>query len=146
MLWPSNLHKASRVLYRASSRCADIQILTDLGVALAAAGSKKISSEEETYSDLSILIFYHNFKGIESQYAPFAPLVRAANASAAQASKPSSQELLPQENVDCDLHHTSLLLGFCWCYWAGQLRSCFLAVSVEIYSYQAVKAQRARQR
>ncbi|BDA45954.1 probable iron uptake system component EfeO [Coccomyxa sp. Obi] len=48
-------------------------------------GSKKISSEEETYSDLSVLIFYHNFKGIESQYKPFAPLVQAANASVAQA-------------------------------------------------------------
>ena len=49
-----------------------------------AAGSKKISSEEETYSDLSVLIFYHNFKGIQSQYEPFAPLVQAANASVAQ--------------------------------------------------------------
>nr|QOL01119.1 putative extracellular protein CSOL_045 [Pseudococcomyxa simplex] len=48
-------------------------------------GSKKISSEEETYSDLSVLIFYHNFKGIQSQYEPFAQLVQANNASTAQA-------------------------------------------------------------
>ena len=68
------------------------------------AGSKKISSEEETYSDLSVLIFYHNFKGIESQYKPFAPLVQAANASVAQVLfqlncmhiSSSSENLLPK--------------------------------------------------
>lgn len=33
--------------------------------------AKKISSEEETWSDLSIMIFRSNFRGIFSQYAPF---------------------------------------------------------------------------
>ena len=37
--------------------------------------AKKISSEEETYSDLSLLIFRENWKGIASQYFPFAGLV-----------------------------------------------------------------------
>lgn len=35
--------------------------------------AKKISSEEETSSDLSLLIFYNNWKGILSQVAPFCP-------------------------------------------------------------------------
>ena len=34
--------------------------------------AKKISSEEETWSDQSILIFANNWKGIYSQYKPFA--------------------------------------------------------------------------
>ncbi|MEM6500560.1 MAG: EfeM/EfeO family lipoprotein [Cyanobacteria bacterium P01_C01_bin.89] len=34
--------------------------------------AKKISSEEETWSDQSILIFDNNWKGIYSQYKPFA--------------------------------------------------------------------------
>ncbi len=38
-------------------------------------GSKKISSEEETWSDQSMLIFKHNIIGIFSQYQPFAPHV-----------------------------------------------------------------------
>lgn len=33
--------------------------------------AKKISSEEETWSDLSLIIFHHNFLGIQSQFAPF---------------------------------------------------------------------------
>lgn len=33
--------------------------------------SKKISSEEETYSDGSLIIFRHNFRGIYSQFRPF---------------------------------------------------------------------------
>lgn len=33
--------------------------------------AKKISSEEEMWSDLSLLIFYNNYKGIYSQAAPF---------------------------------------------------------------------------
>lgn len=37
--------------------------------------AKKISSEEETWSDLSLLIFRENWKGIFSQYAPFAKLL-----------------------------------------------------------------------
>ncbi len=38
-------------------------------------GSKKISSEEETWSDQTLLIFKHNIIGIYSQYEPFAPHV-----------------------------------------------------------------------
>ena len=34
-------------------------------------GAKKISSEEETYSDNSVLIFYNNFVGIRHAVAPF---------------------------------------------------------------------------
>lgn len=37
--------------------------------------SKKISSEEETWSDQSMLIFKHNWIGIWSQYEPYAPVV-----------------------------------------------------------------------
>lgn len=39
--------------------------------------SKKISSEEETWSDQSMLIFKHNWIGIWSQYEPYAPVVVA---------------------------------------------------------------------
>jgi iron uptake system component EfeO len=35
--------------------------------------SKKISSEEETWSDLSLVIFRHNFIGVQSQFAGFTP-------------------------------------------------------------------------
>ncbi|MCS7063638.1 MAG: EfeM/EfeO family lipoprotein [Methylacidiphilales bacterium] len=38
--------------------------------------AKKISSEEETFSDQTLLIFKHNWIGIHSQYKPFHPLVR----------------------------------------------------------------------
>ncbi|MGP1345606.1 MAG: EfeM/EfeO family lipoprotein [Phycisphaerales bacterium] len=44
--------------------------------------AKKISSEEETWSDQSLLIFRHNWEGIWSQ---FAPMVDAANAARAGA-------------------------------------------------------------
>lgn len=37
--------------------------------------AKKISSEEETWSDQSLLIFRHNWIGVMSQFVPFAPLV-----------------------------------------------------------------------
>lgn len=47
--------------------------------------AKKISSEEETYSDQSILIYHNNFLGIENAVAPFIPAVRAANATVADA-------------------------------------------------------------
>lgn len=40
--------------------------------------AKKISSEEETWSDQSLLIFKHNWIGIYSQFKPFARLVEAA--------------------------------------------------------------------
>ncbi len=37
--------------------------------------AKKISSEEETWSDQSLLIFKENWNGIYSQYKPFIPVV-----------------------------------------------------------------------
>merc|ERR1712078_559272 len=39
--------------------------------------AKKISSEEETYSDLSNVIFANNFKGIRGVVTPFKDLVKA---------------------------------------------------------------------
>ncbi len=42
-------------------------------------GAKKISSEEETWSDQSILIFRENWQGIYSQYRPFAPAIAKSN-------------------------------------------------------------------
>lgn len=45
-------------------------------------GAKKMSSEEETYSDMSVLIFHNNFLGVMSQYEPFSPLVAAADSEA----------------------------------------------------------------
>jgi iron uptake system component EfeO len=45
--------------------------------------SKKITSEEETWSDQSILIFKENWKGVYSQYQPFTPLIAAKNATLA---------------------------------------------------------------
>jgi iron uptake system component EfeO len=42
-------------------------------------GAKKISSEEETWSDQSILIFRENWQGIYSQYRPFAPAIAKIN-------------------------------------------------------------------
>jgi iron uptake system component EfeO len=42
-------------------------------------GAKKISSEEETWSDQSILIFKANWEGIYSQYRPFAPAIAKIN-------------------------------------------------------------------
>ena len=46
-------------------------------------GAKKISSEEETYSDQSILIFYNNFVGIREAAAPFIATLRSSNTSLA---------------------------------------------------------------
>lgn len=40
--------------------------------------AKKISSEEETWSGKSLMIFYNNWLGAYSQLAPFARMVRAA--------------------------------------------------------------------
>ncbi|MGF1575482.1 MAG: EfeM/EfeO family lipoprotein [Cyanophyceae cyanobacterium] len=48
-------------------------------------GAKKISSEEETWSDQSILIFRENWQGILSQYQPFESLVQEKDNAAAQA-------------------------------------------------------------
>lgn len=45
--------------------------------------SKKVSSEEETWSDQSMLIFKHNWIGIWSQYEPFAAEVGAVDPSLA---------------------------------------------------------------
>lgn len=39
--------------------------------------AKKISSEEETWSDLSLIIFRHNFLGVQSQLAGFKPALGA---------------------------------------------------------------------
>ena len=47
--------------------------------------AKKISSEEETYSDQSILIFYNNFEGIEQAVLPFMATYMAADPSSAEA-------------------------------------------------------------
>lgn len=46
-----------------------------LGVMLEVA-AKKISSEEETFSDLSLMIFHNNWMGGYSQILPFAEMVR----------------------------------------------------------------------
>ncbi|MEM9066063.1 MAG: EfeM/EfeO family lipoprotein [Planctomycetota bacterium] len=45
--------------------------------------SKKISSEEETWSDQTLLIFRHNWIGIYSQFEPFRDLVERTQAGAA---------------------------------------------------------------
>lgn len=47
--------------------------------------AKKISSEEETWSDQSLLIFRDNWDGIYSQFQPFATLLEAKDAAAAKA-------------------------------------------------------------
>ena len=47
--------------------------------------AKKISSEEETWSDQSLLIFRHNWIGVYSQYKPFDALVRARNPETSEA-------------------------------------------------------------
>ncbi len=47
--------------------------------------AKKISSEEETWSDQSLLIFKHNWIAIHSQYEPFHPILQKKNEKAAQA-------------------------------------------------------------
>jgi iron uptake system component EfeO len=47
-------------------------------------GAKKISGEEETWSDRSLLIFRSNLAGIESQYRPFATALSAKKAGLAQ--------------------------------------------------------------
>ena len=44
--------------------------------------AKKISSEEETYSDQSLLIFQENWRGIYSQFEPFAAVLEETNPDA----------------------------------------------------------------
>ncbi len=56
--------------------------------------SKKVSSEEETWSDQSMVIFKHNWIGIWSQYEPFAPAVETANPSIAADVENSYQEAM----------------------------------------------------
>ena len=52
-------------------------------------GSRKVSSEEETWSDQSMLIFRSNIIGINSQYEPFAALVAKKSPDRDQAVKDS---------------------------------------------------------
>lgn len=47
--------------------------------------AKKISSEEEAWSDQTLLIFKHNWIGAYSQFQPFAPLVARSNPKKAEA-------------------------------------------------------------
>lgn len=54
--------------------------------------SKKVSSEEETYSDQSLLIFRHNWEGIYSQFKPFASEVETRDARAASGVEAAYQE------------------------------------------------------
>jgi iron uptake system component EfeO len=49
--------------------------------------AKKVSSEEETWSDQSLIIFKHNWIGAFSQFSPFAPLVARSNPQKAEAVK-----------------------------------------------------------
>lgn len=44
--------------------------------------AKKVASEEETWSDLSLMIFRNNYQGIWSQISPFLPLSKSRNADA----------------------------------------------------------------
>jgi len=48
-------------------------------------GSLKISSEEETWSDQSLVIFKSNVIGIQSQFTPFKAMVAERDAAAAEA-------------------------------------------------------------
>ncbi len=54
--------------HEAFTRCVN------LAIAGLQVGAKKVASEEETWSKLSNLIFYNNWKGIYSQLLPFAQL------------------------------------------------------------------------
>lgn len=45
--------------------------------------AKKISREEETWSDQSLLIFHYNWRGIGRQFEPFAPALARTDAAAA---------------------------------------------------------------
>src|SRR5690606_32193424 len=42
--------------------------------------AKKISSEEETWSDQSLLIFRHNWIGVRSQFEPFSQVLSISTA------------------------------------------------------------------
>ncbi|MEM1186763.1 MAG: imelysin family protein [Planctomycetota bacterium] len=56
--------------------------------------AKKISSEEETWSDQTLLIFRHNWIGIFSQYEPFDKLVAAKDASVSRAVREAYTEAM----------------------------------------------------
>jgi iron uptake system component EfeO len=57
-------------------------------------GAKKISSEEETWSDQSLLIFNENWRGINSQFQPFAPLLMTKNGAIVDEMKAAYQNAL----------------------------------------------------
>ncbi|MCH2162938.1 MAG: EfeM/EfeO family lipoprotein [Phycisphaerales bacterium] len=56
--------------------------------------AKKISSEEEAWSDQTLLIFKHNWIGAYSQFQPFAPLVARSNPQKAAAVKIAFDEAM----------------------------------------------------
>ncbi|OSX80052.1 hypothetical protein BU14_0060s0018 [Porphyra umbilicalis] len=103
----AGLHAVERALYRDNDAGAAVSALDAVDTAVAslceklkdptlfsAAGNfdgmlalslevpaKKISSEEETWSDLSLMIFRENAKGIAALYEPFAPVLDNATAA-----------------------------------------------------------------
>jgi len=56
--------------------------------------SKKITSEEETFSEQSLLIFKQNWEGIYSQFEPFASSVEAHDEEVAASVEDATQEAL----------------------------------------------------
>lgn len=56
--------------------------------------AKKISSEEETWSDQSLLIFRHNWIGVRSQFTPFAPLLSGETAEQVRAACEAAEALV----------------------------------------------------
>ena len=56
--------------------------------------AKKISSEEETYSDQSLLIFQENWKGIYSQFEPFAAQLKTIDPESVAAVKTAYENAL----------------------------------------------------
>jgi len=56
--------------------------------------AKKISSEEETYSDQSLLIFQENWKGIYSQFEPFSAALESIDPTAAADLKTAYEQAL----------------------------------------------------
>lgn len=75
----STLEKLETELNDASLFNAEVNFDGMIGLA-GEVVSKKISSEEETYSDQSVLIFDNNWKGILSQAKPFFELAPEAGA------------------------------------------------------------------
>lgn len=61
---------------------------------------KKVSSEEETSSGLSHLIFYNNWKGIYSQTAPYLPFVPKPLGEALGAAVKAAAKCLPIKTTD----------------------------------------------